>query len=134
MRATAKDAAVYGTAPDSLRVNGLTRRQAAAAWLDVWNRIHSRDPRLGPSPVPPLPEIDFSREIVVVAAMGSRPTAGYFISIDGAHERDNLLEVVVRSVETRCGGFTILTAPLAIVRLPKTERSVVFREIEVAVP
>lgn len=112
----------------------MTRRQAAAAWLDVWKRIHSRDPRLGPSPVPPLPEIDFSREIVVVAAMGSRPTAGYFISIDGAYERDNLLEVVVRSVETRCGGFTILTAPLAIVRLPKTERSVVFREIEVAVP
>ena len=105
------------------------------AWLDVWKRINTvRDPRLGPDPIPPLPEIDFSREIVVVAAMGRRPTGGYFISIDGAYERDNLVEVVVRSVETRCGGFTILTAPLVIVRLPKTERSVVFREIEVAVP
>lgn len=101
-------------------------------WFDVWKRLHSLDPRLGRSSVPLLPEIDFSREIVVVAAMGSRPTSGYFISIDRAYERDNLVEVVVRSVENRGSGLAIPTAPLVIVRLPKPERSVKFREIEVA--
>lgn len=104
------------------------------SWLDVWKRIHRPDPNRGPYPEPPpLPEIDFSREMVVVAAMGRRPTSAYAIIIDSAYERDDQLEVVVRSVENRkgCGAFTMMTAPVDIVRLPKTERSVVFREIEV---
>jgi hypothetical protein len=65
--------------------------------------------------------------------MGRRPDGFYFISIEGAYERDDRIEVVVRSVENRKGRVApgILTAPLEIVRLPKTERSVVFREIEV---
>jgi PrcB C-terminal len=104
------------------------------AWLDLWKRIHRPDPYRVPYPEPPpLPEIDFSREMIVVAAMGRRPTSNYDIIIDGAYERDNRLEVVVRSVENRkgCGAYMIITAPVDIVRLPKTERTVVFREIEV---
>ena len=104
------------------------------AWFDVWKRIHRFDPHRGPHPEPPpLPEIDFSREMLIVAAMGARPTSGYAIIIDAAyaHERNYRLEVVVRSVENRkCGGFTVMTAPIDIVRLAKTERNVVFREIE----
>jgi hypothetical protein len=105
------------------------------AWLDVWKRIYSPGPGHGPYPeLPPLPEIDFSREMVVVAAMGRRPSTSYAIIIDGAYERnDYRLEVVVRSVENRrgCMAMTMMTAPIDIVRLPKTERSVIFREIEV---
>jgi hypothetical protein len=104
-------------------------------WLDVWKRIHRFDPNRGPYPEPPLlPEIDFSREMVIVAAMGVRPTSGYAIIIDVAYayERNYRLEVVVRSVENRnCLAFQTMTAPIDIVRLPKTEQFVVFREIEV---
>ena len=103
-------------------------------WLDVWKRIHRPNPNRGSYPEPPpLPEIDFSREIVVVAAMGRRPSSAYAIIIDAAYERNDRLEVVVRSVENRkgCGAYTIITAPVDIVRLPKTERPVVFREIDV---
>jgi hypothetical protein len=103
-------------------------------WLDLWKGIHRPDPNRGPYPVPPpLPEIDFSREIVVVAAMGRRPSSGYAIIIDAAYERNDQLEVVVRSVENRkgCAAYTIITAPVDIVRLPKTERPVVYHEIEI---
>jgi hypothetical protein len=105
------------------------------AWVDLWNRIHRVDPIRGPYPEPPpLPEIDFSREMLVVAAMGRRGSSAYGIIIDAAYayERNYRLEVVVRSVENRCGlALGIMTAPIDIVRLPKTERTVIFRETEV---
>ena len=100
-------------------------------WVEVWKRINS-----GPNSqnAPPMPEIDFTQEILVVAAMGFRPTSGYQITIDAAYliESYPRLEVVVRSVEnTRCGGFTVITAPIDIVRIPRTDRPVVFRETQV---
>lgn len=100
-------------------------------WVEVWNRINS-----GPNShnAPPMPEIDFTSEILVVAAMGLRPSSGFQITIDTAYLYESFprLEVVVRSVEnTRCGGFTVLTAPIDIVRIPRTERPVIFRETQV---
>ena len=104
------------------------------SWLDVWKRIHRPDPNRDPYPEPPpLPEIDFSREIVIVAALGRRGSTAYAIIIDAAYEKNDRLEVVVRSVENRkgCAAWAMMTAPVDIVKLPKTERAVVFREIEV---
>jgi hypothetical protein len=101
-------------------------------WVQVWNRISS-----GPNS-PPLPEIDFTREMLVVAAMGWKPSTGYRIIIDTAYvyERYPRLKVVVRSIDnTKCPGlgqFTVQTAPIDIVRLPRTERPVIFREKEVS--
>jgi hypothetical protein len=103
-------------------------------WAEVWKRIYRFGPNWPNPQMPPLPEIDFSREMVIVAAMGRRPSSGYAIIIDGAYayERNYRLEVVVRSVENRnCGGFAIMTAPVDIVRLSKTDRTVIFRETEV---
>lgn len=99
-------------------------------WVQAWNRISS-----GPNS-PPMPEIDFKREILVIAAMGLRPSSGYQIIIDKAYlyERYPRLEVVVRSIDnTKCPGlgvFTSITAPIDVVRLPRTEYPVVLREIE----
>ncbi|HEU4508677.1 MAG TPA: hypothetical protein VFR78_10595 [Pyrinomonadaceae bacterium] len=98
-------------------------------WVQVWSRINR-------PPEPPLPEIDFAREMLVVAAMGWRPSSGYRIIIEKAylHEQYPRLEVVVRSIDnSKCPGlghFTVITAPIDIVRLPQTDRGVVFREIE----
>jgi len=100
-------------------------------WLDVWKRIYQVVPSNGA--YPELPEIDFSREMVVVAAMGQQPSSGYAIIIDGAYERDDRLEVVVKSVlNVKCGAvLTVETSPIDIGRLPKIERPVVFHDIEV---
>jgi len=95
---------------------------------ELWKELN----RFG-SDKPPLPEVDFSREMIVVAVMGARPTSGYAIIIDCACEVENRLEVQVRSTNyLRCGlQFPVVTAPVDIVRLPKTELPVVFRETEV---
>lgn len=100
-------------------------------WNDIWKRIYQHHPINGP--YPELPEIDFSHEMVIFAAMGQQPSSGYEIIIDGAYERDDRLEVVVKSVNNlKCfGAYAVLTSPIDIVRLPKIERPVVFREIKV---
>ncbi len=83
---------------------------------------------------PPPPEVDFSREMLVVAAMGEQPSSGYEIVIDGACEVDNRVEVFVRSMSfAKCAmQAMVVTAPVDIVRLPQTQLPVVFQETEVS--
>ena len=83
---------------------------------------------------PSLPEIDFAKEMIIVAAMGERPSSGYGIIIDGACEVDGHVEVFVTSSERgdSCGGvLPVLTAPADAVRIPQTDLPIVFRETEV---
>ena len=103
-------------------------------WDSVWKRICSTsDPlfRNVSTSLPPLPEIDFSREIIVVAAMGRRPNGGYRIIVNCARERDNRLELEVQNISPCGADYAIMTAPVDIVRLPKTDLPVTFREVEV---
>ncbi len=98
---------------------------------NYWKRLTSRvSPVNG---VPPLPEVDFSKEMVVVAAMGVRPMSGYSIMIDGACEVDGQVEVFVSNVDdASCSGqLQIVTSPADAVRLPQTDLPVVFRETQV---
>ena len=83
--------------------------------------------------VPPPAEIDFSKEMVVVAAMGQRPTSGYWTIIDGACEVDGQVEVFVSNVEdVRCiGQFPHEIHPADAVRLPRTDLPIVFRETQI---
>src|ERR1041385_2140512 len=50
-----------------------------AVWRRYWADIHRP---FRPSPEPPA--VDFSREIVLLAAMGTRPSGGFIIRIDTA--------------------------------------------------
>lgn len=96
-------------------------------WRAVWEAINQSAFRK-----PPLPEIDFSREMVVVVASGERPSSGYSILVDSAYERNDQLEInVVSRSPLHCAVLTVMTDPLDIALLPKSERSVVFKETEV---
>ena len=98
---------------------------------DFWKRLTAVVP---PGDwVPPLPEIDFSKEMIVVSAMGFRPSSGYLIFIDGACEVDGQVEVFVSSVEDGCGAeLAVLTAPADAVRLPRSDLPIVFRETQLS--
>ena len=98
---------------------------------ELWKRF------LAPVPpgnwVPPMPEVDFSKEMVVVAAMGEKPSSGYMIIIDGACEVDGHVEVFVSSFDGACGAqLAVLTSPADAVRIPQTDLPVVFRETQIA--
>jgi hypothetical protein len=98
---------------------------------NFWKQLTARVPP--GNGVPPPPEIDFSKEMVVVAAMGERPTSGYWTIIDGACEVDGQVEVFVSNVEdVSCAGqFQSVTHPADAVRLPQTDLPVVFRESQI---
>lgn len=97
-------------------------------WADLWSHLGSnRIPR--PSP----PPVDFGREVVVVAAMGTRPTGGYAIRIDSVrYERDTLwVDVTSVSPGPGCVTTQALTAPvaaLAVERRPNVTARFVDRE------
>jgi Peptidase inhibitor I9 len=93
----------------------------------LWNEI-MRQAADKPAP----PEVDFSREMLIVAAKGQQPSVHMTI-IDSACEVDNQLEVLVRSTKfLNCGAHAgHLPETVDIVRLPKTDLPVVFRETEV---
>ena len=96
-------------------------------FIKLWNQMMRVT-----SNKPPLPEVDFSREMIIVAAMGQQPDR-YEIIIDSACEVDNQLEVLVRSTKFLPCGLQagLLPETVDIVRLPKTDLPVVFRETEV---
>lgn len=106
------------------------RRQVVrtpGAWADVWERLHE-----GRSPVPERPAVDFESGMVMVAAMGSRPTGGYGIEVESVHRDGESLYVVVR--ETSPGDGCVVTqaftAPATAVRVPRVDGNVEFVEKE----
>ena len=94
------------------------------AWVELWKRIDKNAP---------LPAIDFSRDMLIVVAMGQQSSGGFGIIIDAVRERDDRLEVMVKSISPgkNCGVLTALTQPVDIVRLLKSKQPVIFRETHV---
>jgi hypothetical protein len=83
--------------------------------------------------IPPLPEIDFSKEMLIVSANGERPSSGYWTIIDGACEAGGQVEIFISNVEDVCGGaFGVVTYPADAVRIPRTDLPVVFRESQIS--
>lgn len=96
-----------------------------ATWQQVWNDVYKFT-----FPAPALPAVDFTREMIVVAALGQRPTGGYSIFIDGATETATGVTVNVRSVSpgSSCAVTLALTNPVDIARVSRREAAVSFAE------
>jgi len=87
-------------------------------WAFVWARAFA-----GRSPEPPRPSLDFSREMVIVAAQGGQPSSGYDISI-GQVSRENgslVVDVTSTSPAHECVVLTVITSPVMMVRVPVRE-------------
>ncbi|HEV7595217.1 MAG TPA: protease complex subunit PrcB family protein [Gemmatimonadaceae bacterium] len=98
----------------------------AAAWRALWSQIY-----VGRAPVPAPPAIDFSREMVVVVALGSRSTGGYgILLVDASEEAAGGAAITVRSSSpgSSCGVTLAFTQPVDVARLPLRQGSVRFVE------
>lgn len=107
---------------DSLR-QVITDSEALAR---VWARAHE-----GRGEVPPVPSVDFTQEMVIVAALGTRSSGGYTITIDSVVVSGQSTHVYVRKTSPgpTCGTTGALTEPASIVAVRRSSAAVVFDEI-----
>jgi protease stability complex PrcB-like protein len=103
----------------------------SAEWSAVWKGITRPF-----YPPPMLPQVDFDRDMVVVAALGARSTGGYDIVIEGARQDSSTIEIALRtsSPAPGCPVSAATTQPVDLATIPASSRSVRFRERSVIVP
>jgi hypothetical protein len=96
-----------------------------AAWRETWQRVWQ-----SVQPTPPVPQVDFQRDLLVVAGLGLRHTGGYGIVVDSAYRHADHVEVVIRKISPgrNCIVTMATTQPVDIARLPATQQPVRFRE------
>lgn len=92
-----------------------------ATWQQVWDQATSTQG----SP-PPLPQVDFTKEMVLVAAAGQMHP-GDQIRIDSAGVRAGVFVAMVRTI-TACRPFPAAAYPLDIVRVMRSDLEVTWSE------
>jgi hypothetical protein len=82
------------------------------------------------TPAPDPPRVEFEREMLIVVALGERPTGGYGIVVDSAETRPDGLFVTVRTIAPGKGCMLTqaLTQPVDIARVPRHEGQVGFED------
>ena len=93
-----------------------------AEWTKLW-QLHSPDRK--------RPAVDFSKDMIVGVFTGSRPTAGYNLSIVSTFAKDGNVLVQYRESQPRPGAMAaqVLTFPYHLVAVPKTTGDVKFEKI-----
>ena len=95
----------------------------AAAWEVLWHRIYATT-----DPMPPLPGIDFTQEMIVASALGTRTSGGYDVLLTQASEDSGRVRIGV--LETRpgagCAVTLALTQPIDLGRVPRRDGPVDF--------
>lgn len=94
-------------------------------WAAFWEEFEAtREPKTE------LPAVDFTTHVVLIAAMGSRGTGGYTISIEAVFEADDrlLVRVLERSPGSNCIVTQAVTRPTTGVVVPRHTTDVTFQE------
>lgn len=96
-----------------------------AEWETFWRELTRNT-----SPAEPTPEIDFSRRIVIAAAMGLRSSGGFAIEITTVRATGDelLVEVLETSPGPSCAVTMALTAPVTAVSVERRAGPVSFIE------
>jgi hypothetical protein len=104
--------------------SGLTRPESrvirnAQAWQQLWKR-HAAEIE----PAPALPEVDFAAEMVIVVALGDRPSAGWSVEIERLVDEGGFLRLEARELEPEGPAATMITQPYHMVRTRLTDAPV----------
>jgi hypothetical protein len=103
-----------------------------AAWEGAWGRLH----RGGGAPA--APAVDFAREMVLVVALGERPSGGYDVAIDAVAPDvaggGATVRYTAREPGEGCMSTQALTSPAIAVRAARVAGAVRFERHVVRSP
>jgi hypothetical protein len=95
----------------------------SAEFLKLWAQIHFHSSRV-PSP----PDIDFSKEMVLVNGMGQRSSGGYSIRTERIEDDGEIIRVFsrTRSPGPKCMTSAAFTSPVELIRVERSSKPVRF--------
>jgi PrcB C-terminal len=98
----------------------------STAWTAFWTQAHALV-----EPAPPAPAVSFADSMLLVAALGTRSSGGYTVSIDSV-ARGATLRAFVTTVTPGpdCVTTMAINWPVQVVRVPRFDGSVEFIEVE----
>jgi PrcB C-terminal len=135
----AGDKAVLRHLPDQAMAHIVTGFAAPAETIvdtsEQWQRLW-REMTKSQRPMPPLPEVDFTRDVVVVVALGRQRSGGFSVQILGADRTRSEVRVRYR-VNTPgpdCMVSGAITSPVDIALLAKSAGSISFERESVVTP
>lgn len=97
-----------------------------SAWIAAWGSLWPRG-----APIPAPPAIDFTKDMVVLAALGARSTGGYSILVDSARATAKGVVVFIGTSAPgkHCVTTQAFTQPVDIARLPRSDDPVAFVDV-----
>ncbi len=96
----------------------------SARWSKAWAQVQR-----GNLTVEPLPAVDFSRDMVLIAALGSVGSGGYDVAVDSVAATRSEYLIFVRTTDPgNCPVTGLLTRPVDMVRVTRTGLPVRFIE------
>jgi len=106
-------------------------KQEAVKSADAWEKLWKQHATAA-GESEKIPAVDFSKEMVVVATMGTKRTGGYTIEIVGVEAKDKALRISVKKTSPPPDAMTIqaLTAPFHFVAVPKSNLKPEFVEVK----
>jgi hypothetical protein len=111
---TGQNSGIGGSGPLAVKID------TQAAWEEFWSRHKSLV-----TPVPPLPAVDFSREMVIAVLDQQEVSGGYRLEITGVEMTVGGLEVRVSKEKPgqRCLVAAAISQPFHIVRTLKSDQA-----------
>lgn len=94
-------------------------------WTDFWAEFNG-----AVTPMPPLPDVDFSTHMIVAATMGQQSSGGFSIEVADVYEADGTLYPIIVEVSPgpTCVVPDVISAPAVAVRVERAGTEVSFVE------
>ena len=123
-------ACVTASSEDSIPIRSIARggfsgiqepKQEVITDRKIWEQFWSKHSRLM-KPATALPEVDFTKEMVIAVTMGTKRTGGYAVEVVSVEAIDKKLKITVKQSSPPPGAMTIqaLTAPFHFVAVPRS--------------
>ena len=98
----------------------------AAAWAAAWASIWPNG-----APIAAPPDVDFTKDMVVLGALGTRPSTGFAIRFDSAATNPNGLVVWATTISpgTHCVNAAVITTPVDVATMARFDGPVQFVDV-----